>query len=450
MFAQSERSIAVTASHLALIERIHKRDYAVAIIGMGYVGLPLALAFVRAGFRTLGIDVDEQKAEKLRQGVSYLRHIDVAPLHQAMSEGTFVATDDFDVLGQADAILMCVPTPVDHHQQPDLQFVRATVDSVRQRLRSGQLVVLESTTYPGTTEDLVAKELERGELEAGVDFFVAYSPEREDPGNPDFATSAIPKLVGGIDAVSGDLAQALYEAVVTKVVRVGHARIAEAAKLTENIFRAVNIALVNELKVTYDRMGLDVWEVIDAAATKPFGFMRFNPGPGWGGHCIPVDPFYLSWKARQYGAAPKFIELAGEINIRMHEYVVDKLTAALKSRGKSVAGAEILLLGVAYKKDVDDCRQSPAFPIMDQLQRLGARLRFVDPYIQQIPPLREWPSFIGWKTSELTDSLLAAVDAVLIVTEHSTIDYDWVLTNSKLVVDSRGVCRGSAPHLIKA
>ncbi len=437
-------------AHLNLLRRIEKREFTVAIVGLGYVGLPLALAFVRAGFRTLGVDIDARKAELLRTGQSYLRHIDVAPLAAALGEGMFVPTDDFEVLRDADAILLCVPTPVDHHQQPDMQFVRATVESVRERLRPGQLVVLESTTYPGTTDEVLVEGLAQSGLVLGTDLFIAYSPEREDPGNPDFATSTIPKLVGGADDASGDVAEALYKAVIKEVVRVSHARVAEAAKLTENIFRAVNIALVNELKVTFEHMGLDVWEVLDAAATKPFGFMRFNPGPGWGGHCIPVDPFYLSWKARQFGAPPKFIELAGEINIRMHEYVVGKLTTALNGAGKAVSGAKVLLLGIAYKKDVDDCRASPAFPILHQLERLGAQLSFVDPFVQRIPSLREWPAFEGWQSAELSEELLSESDVVLIVTDHSSIDYDWVLRKSQLVVDSRGVCRVDAPNLVRA
>jgi UDP-N-acetyl-D-glucosamine dehydrogenase len=433
-----------------LLQRIANKDYKVAIVGMGYVGLPLALAFVREGFPTLGIDIDTQKSKMLRQGESYLRHIDVSELAPAIESGLFEPSEDFDLLKDADAILLCVPTPVDHHQQPDMRFVEATVQSVKERLRPGHLVVLESTTYPGTTDELMRGVLEETGLRAGIDFYLAYSPEREDPGNPDFATSTIPKLVGGFDDASGELAEAMYAAVIGNVIRVSSARVAEAAKLTENIFRAVNIALVNELKVTYDKMGLDVWEVIDAAATKPFGYMRFNPGPGWGGHCIPVDPFYLSWKAREYGTAPKFIELAGEINIRMHEYVVTKLASGLNQQRKSVKGAKVLLLGIAYKKDVDDCRESPAFPIMHQLEAQGAQLVFHDPFVTEIPSLREWPAFQGRKSAALDEQLLKSVDAVLVVTDHSGIDYAWVLNNSRLLVDSRGVCRSEAPNLVRA
>jgi UDP-N-acetyl-D-glucosamine dehydrogenase len=430
--------------------RLAQRNFKVAVVGMGYVGLPLAIAFAERGFPVLGVDLDVFKVNKLGRGESYLRHIEIGPLLVAQAEGRFSATTDFDRLAEADAILLCVPTPVDAHQQPDLRFVRSTTEAVRDRLRPGQLVVLESTTYPGTTDELVRSILEERGLEVGKDFYLAYSPEREDPGNARFATSSIPKLVGGVDAASGELALALYRAAIREVIAVGNARVAEAAKLTENIFRAVNIALVNELKVTFDRMGLDIWEVLDAAATKPFGFMRFNPGPGWGGHCIPVDPFYLSWKAREFGVTPKFIELAGEINIRMHEYVVTKLVQALNQRSKAAKGARVVLLGIAYKKNVDDCRESPAFPIMEQLERLGVDLCFHDARVVEIPPLREWPQFTGRRSLDLTPTLLAASDAVLIVTDHDAVDYGAVLEHAPLVVDSRGVYPGTNPKVVKA
>jgi UDP-N-acetyl-D-glucosamine dehydrogenase len=413
----------VTATLSALLERIARRDYTVAIVGLGYVGLPLAIAFARQGFSVLGVDVDASKIAQLVEGRSYLSHIDIAPLIEAKAAARFDATVDFDRLRNVDAVLLCVPTPVDAHQQPDLRFVRTTTEAVLQRLQPHQLVVLESTTYPGTTDELVREILEQRGARAGQDFFLAYSPEREDPGNARFATSSIPKLVGGVDADSGVLAAALYRAAISEVVVVGSARVAEAAKLTENIFRAVNIALVNELKVTFDRMGLDIWEVLDAASTKPFGFMRFNPGPGWGGHCIPV------------GASPKFIELAGEINIRMHEYVVNKLVHGLSRQGKAVNGARVLLLGIAYKKNVDDCRESPAFPIMDQLERLGAKVTFHDDHIEEVPALREWPQF---------------VDVALLVTDHDRVDYESVLQHAPLIVDSRGVYRSPSERVVRA
>jgi UDP-N-acetyl-D-glucosamine dehydrogenase len=398
----------------------------------------------------LGVDVDAEKVRQLLAGQSYLRHIDIAPLVSARAAARFDATSDLARLSEVDAVLVCVPTPVDAHQQPDLRFVRATAEAVRDRLVPGQLVVLESTTYPGTTDELMRGILEQKGGLAGKDFFLAYSPEREDPGNPDFGTSSIPKLVGGVDEASGELAAALYRAVIAQVIVVRNARVAEAAKLTENIFRAVNIALVNELKVTFDRMGLDIWEVLDGAATKPFGFMRFNPGPGWGGHCIPVDPFYLSWKARQFGAPPKFIELAGEINIRMHEYVVTKLVHALSQQGKPLNLARVLLLGIAYKKNVDDCRESPAFPIMHQLESLGAQVCFSDPHVAEIPSLREWPAFVGRQSLALTEELLGSVDVVLIVTDHERLDYAWVLEHAALVVDTRGVYRQPSERVVKA
>jgi UDP-N-acetyl-D-glucosamine dehydrogenase len=440
----------VADSISVLLERIARRDFSVAIVGMGYVGLPLALAFVRQGFAVLGVDIDAAKVAQLVEGRSYLSHIDIAPLQQAKERGRFDATSDFDRLRAVDAVLLCVPTPVDAHQQPDLRFVRATSEAVLERLQPGQLVVLESTTYPGTTDELVRGILEQRGAVVGRDFYLAYSPEREDPGNARFATFTIPKLVGGVDPESGALAQALYRAAIAEVVEVSSARVAEAAKLTENIFRAVNIALVNELKVTFDRMGLDIWEVLDAASTKPFGFMRFNPGPGWGGHCIPVDPFYLSWKAREFGASPKFIELAGEINIRMHEYVVTKLVHALSGQGKALHGARVLLLGIAYKKNVDDCRESPAFPIMEQLERLGAQVSFHDDHVEEIPALREWPRFIGRRSVALDAEALRTADVTLIVTDHDRVDYAAVLEHAPLIVDSRGVYRRAPAHVVKA
>lgn len=433
----------------SLLDRIQQRDYRVAIVGLGYVGLPLALAFLKRGFAVIGVDVDDAKVSSLKEGRSYLQHIDTSPLLDAQKANRFEATSDFGALAAADAVLVCVPTPLDEHQSPDMSYVVTTTEAVLPTLRRGQLVVLESTTYPGTTDDLVRSILERSGLSLG-EYFLAYSPEREDPGNPDFATSTIPKLVGGVDEASGALAEALYTAVIAKVIRVSSARVAEAAKLTENIFRAVNIALVNELKVTFDRMGLDIWEVLDGAATKPFGFMRFNPGPGWGGHCIPVDPFYLSWKARQFGAPPKFIELAGQINIRMHEYVVEKLMLGLNHQRKAVSGSRVLLLGIAYKKDVDDCRESPAFPIMTQLQALGAELLFHDPHVATIPTLRDWPAFVGRTSEPLTEALLSTIDVALVVTDHTKVDYELVRRCAPLVVDSRGVYREMHDNVVKA
>src|SRR5512146_2489032 len=349
----------------ALKTRIDKGEAVVGIIGMGYVGLPLALAFVERGFRVVGFDVDPVKVEKLSRGEGYIKHLDRGRIAAAVATGRLLATSDFARLCEPDAILICVPTPLTPQREPDMTYVEHSAEQVRATLRPGQLVVLESTTYPGTTDELLQRILEQTGLRCGSDFFLAFSPEREDPGNKDYGTTTTPKVVGGVDAVSGDLAQVLYDRIISKTVRVSSARAAEAAKLTENIFRAVNIALVNELKIVYDRMGIDVWEVLDAASTKPFGFMRFNPGPGWGGHCIPLDPFYLAWKAREYDVSPRFIEVAGDVNVEMPHYVIGKLVAALNDRGKAVKGARILVLGLAYKKDIDDPRESPAFEIVE-------------------------------------------------------------------------------------
>ncbi|MEM9072477.1 MAG: nucleotide sugar dehydrogenase, partial [Myxococcota bacterium] len=336
----------MTVDQDALLHRIRDKEAKVGIIGLGYVGLPLALVFVDRGFQVVGFDVDPKKIKALDAGECYIKHLDQAWVSRNLETGRFASTTNFDELANVDAILICVPTPLTPQREPDMRYVLSTAREIGPRLRPGQLVVLESTTYPGTTDELLRSALEEASgLVAGKDFFLAFSPEREDPGNPNYSTSTIPKVVGGIDEVSGDLADALYAAAVAKTVRVSSARAAEATKLLENIFRAVNIALVNELKVVYDEMGIDVWEVLDAASTKPFGFMRFNPGPGWGGHCIPLDPFYLSWKAREYGVPPKFIELAGEINVEMPKYVVGKLQRALNDHGKSVRNAKVLLLG---------------------------------------------------------------------------------------------------------
>ncbi len=434
----------------ALRARITGRSARVGIIGLGYVGLPLALAFAEQGFPVLGFDVDAAKVETLLRGECYIRHLDAARVRAQTESGRLIPTADFERLAEADAILICVPTPLTRHREPDLRYVRATAEQIARRLRAGQLVVLESTTYPGTTEELLLPRLGAGGLRCGEDFFLAFSPEREDPGNPKFSTTNIPKLVGGVDAVSGDLAQALYAQVVPQTVRVSSARTAEASKLLENIFRAVNIALVNELKVVYDRMGIDIWEVIDAAATKPFGFMRFDPGPGWGGHCIPLDPFYLAWKAREYGVATRFIELAGEVNVRMPEYVIDKLIGALNDRGRAVKGSRVLVLGLSYKRDIDDPRESPAFEILDRLLRLGAEVRYHDPHVPAAPAMRSWPDLPALESVPLTPAELEGCDAAIVVTDHAAVDYDLVARHAPLVVDTRGVFREGRPNVVKA
>ena len=425
-----------------LLARIRDRQALVGILGLGYVGLPLSLAFARAGFRVLGYDIDATKVASLEQGDCYIGHLDEAELRSAVESGGFSATADPGRLGEPDALLICVPTPLGADRTPDLRAVESTGRNIAQALRRDQLVVLESTTYPGTTEERLRPILEASGLTCGDDFFLAYSPEREDPGNPDFGTAAIPKVVGGFDEASARLAQCLYDQVVVSTVRVADTQTAEATKLTENIFRAVNIALVNELKMVYDRMGIDVWEVLDAAATKPFGFMRFNPGPGWGGHCIPIDPFYLSWKARQYGPAPRFVELAGEINLEMAGHVVGKLAAALEGRGGQIEGARILVLGLAYKPDVADPRESPAFAVIDRLLEAGAGVSYHDPLIPAAPKMRTWAELPQMRSQPLTADLLATQDAVLLITDHSQVDYDFVLEHAPLVIDTRGVLRG--------
>ena len=422
----------------------------VGIVGLGYVGLPLALTFVEKGFHVLGFDVDSAKIEALARGASYIRHLDGNRLAAACATGLFGATADFGRLGEPDAILICVPTPLTPQREPDMSYVEETSRQIVRRLRPGQLVILESSTYPGTTDELVCGILEGTGLKSGRDFFLAYSPEREDPGNPSFTTSTIPKVVGGVDATAGDLAQALYDHVITKTVRVSSARTAEASKLVENIFRAVNIALVNELKIVFDRMGIDVWEVLDAASTKPFGFMRFDPGPGWGGHCIPLDPFYLSWKAREYGAAPRFIELAGEVNLEMPAYVVEKIQVALNDRGKPFKGSRILVLGLAYKKDIDDPRESPAFEIIEHLLKLQAIVSYHDAYIEQAPRMRSWPDLPPMTSVPLTAAVLQGADAVVVVTDHSSVDYEFVAKHASVVIDTRGVYRRPRANVVKA
>jgi UDP-N-acetyl-D-glucosamine dehydrogenase len=430
--------------------RIESGEALVGIIGMGYVGLPLALAFVERGFNVTGFDVDRRKVEKLARGEGYIKHLDLGRVAAAASSGRLRATTDFSRLSEPDAILICVPTPLTPQREPDMTYVEHSAQQVKATLRPGQLIILESTTYPGTTDELLLRILEETGLRCGTDFFLAFSPEREDPGNKDYGTTTTPKVVGGVDPASGDLAQALYDRIIVRSVRVSSARTAEATKLTENIFRAVNIALVNELKIIYDRMGIDVWEVLDAASTKPFGFMRFNPGPGWGGHCIPLDPFYLSWKAREFGVGPRFIEVAGDVNVEMPRYVIGKLQSALNLQRKAVKGSRVLLLGLAYKKDIDDPRESPAFEIIELLLRLGADVSYHDPHIPEAPQMRSWPDLPQLRSVPLNDKVLEEQDAVLVVTDHTGVDYEAVLRHAPLVVDTRGVYRASNPKVVRA
>jgi UDP-N-acetyl-D-glucosamine dehydrogenase len=435
----------------SLLRQIQQGSAGVGIIGLGYVGLPLARACARRGFPVLGFDTDPRKVELLGDGQSYIGHIGPETV-RAMIESGFEPTSDLARLGEADIILICVPTPLGETREPDLSFVTNTARAIAATLRPGQLVVLESTTYPGTTRDVVRPILESGGLRAGEDFFLAFSPEREDPGNPDFSAPTIPKVVGGLDPISTELAAAFYEQIVVKVVAVSSAEVAEACKILENTYRAVNIALVNELKILYDRMGIDVWEVIDAARTKPFGFQAFYPGPGLGGHCIPIDPFYLSWVARRFGMSTRFIELAGEINTSMPEFVVHKVADALNDRGKPVKGSRILLLGMAYKKDVDDPRESPGFELMELLLARGADVSYNDPHIPVLPSMRKYPN-LRMESCELTPESLASQDCVLIVTDHSAYDWPWIVAHAPLVIDTRNATRGVTEHrdrIIKA
>ncbi len=428
----------------------------VGIIGCGYVGLPLALRFAEAGHRVLGFDTDPTKIEKLNRGQSYIRHIPVVKIQQYVGSKHFSATGDFTRLTEMDAVLICVPTPLDERREPDLSCVEQTAKAISPNLQRGQLIVLESTTYPGTTEELVLPILELSGLRCPVahgpeaentptDFFLAFSPEREDPGNKQFGLAQIPKVVGGVNPPSGRAAQALYAQVVARVVPVSSTRAAEMSKLLENIFRCVNIALVNELKLLCLRMGLDIWEIIDSAATKPFGFMPFYPGPGLGGHCIPVDPFYLSWKAREYDFATRFIELAGEVNTAMPYHVVDAIAAALNERQKSLKGSRILVLGVAYKKDVDDLRESPTLKIMQLLGQRGAQVDYNDPHFPQLHKMRHY-DYAAMRSVELGPERLASYDCVVIATDHSSYDYAAIVEAAQLVVDTRNATRRIARH----
>ena len=419
----------------ALIRRIESRGAVVGVIGLGYVGLPLLLGFAKAGFRVLGFDIDRRKVDALAAGESYIRHIEADRIREIVGSGAFEPTDDFSRLPEADALLICVPTPLTESREPDLTYIRGTVDAIAERLRPGQLVVLESTTYPGTTEEVVRPLLEAGGLTAGVEFHLAFSPEREDPGNADHSMATIPKVVGGVTDACRDVAAALYGSVVSRVVPVSSTGVAELTKLLENIYRSVNIALVNELKVLCHRMDLDVHEVIAASATKPFGFQAFYPGPGLGGHCIPVDPFYLTWKARQFDCSTRFIELAGEINTSMPYYVVERLARALNSHSKPMRGAEVLVLGVAYKRDVDDLRESPSLKIIELLRDQGAEVSYHDPYVPELPRTRRYD--LDLSSRPLTPETLASVDAALILTDHTNVDYAAVVAHAPLVLDTR-------------
>jgi len=434
-------------THQELISKINAKKAVIAIVGMGYVGLPLMLRFSEVGYKVVGIDIDPAKVERLNRGDSYIEHIKPEAVASARNAG-FVATTDFAHARKADAIIICVPTPLNRYREPDLSFVLSTTDAIVPHLRTGQVVSLESTTYPGTTEEELQPRIEATGLKVGEHVFLVFSPEREDPANADYVTKTIPKVCGGVTPACLKVGQALYGEVVDVVVPVSSTRTAEMTKLLENIHRAVNIGLVNEMKIVADRMGIDIHEVIRAAATKPFGFVPYHPGPGLGGHCIPIDPFYLSWKAREYGLDTRFIELAGEVNRNMPEWVVRKITDALNHRGKPVRGSNILILGIAYKKNVDDMRESPAVAIMELLRDKGAEIAYSDPHVPVFPRLREHTFEL--KSVEITAQVLAGFDCVVVATNHDAFDYNLVKEHARLIIDTRGVYLEPFSNLIKA
>ena len=436
---------------MSLKSKIAEKSAVVGVIGLGYVGLPLARAFCLSGLHVIGFDVSEEKIEMLDKGENYLKHLGEDFVSTMMDTGRFQGSTDFARLAEADAILVCVPTPLGEHLEPDLSYVEETTDAIARTLRPGQLIVLESTTYPSTTRGVMLPRLEAKGLKCGEDFYLAYSPEREDPGRQDHDTQTIPKLVGGIDAISGELAVDLYRYAIKEIVPVSTAEVAESAKLLENIYRAVNIALVNELKRVLTAMDIDVWEVVDAAATKPFGFQAFYPGPGLGGHCIPIDPFYLTWKAHEVGLPTRFIELAGQVNHAMPDYVVGRLSGALNEREKSVKGAKVLILGLAYKPNVDDVRESPSFELIEKLYGLGAIVHYNDPHVPQTHKMRKYD--LQMSSVDLSPEMLASYDCVLVSTNHAAYDWQMIADHAKLIVDTRGAMRevtGPRDHIIGA
>lgn len=426
----------------AQLKKVENRSFIVGIVGLGYVGLPLMWTFHQKGMPVMGFDIDDSKVQNLNNGIPYIRHLGKEMMATLSNSDKCEATTDFSRISETDAILLCVPTPLDHHREPDMSYVEKTTETISKYLRKGQLVILESTTWPGTTEELMIPILEKNSgLKAGVDFYVAYSPEREDPGNPKFNTAKIPKVVGGHGEDALRLAKAMYDTAIVQTVSVSNCKTAEAVKLTENIFRSVNIALVNELKVVYESMGIDVHEVLDAAATKPFGFMKFTPGPGLGGHCIPIDPFYLTWKAREFERNTRFIELAGEVNTEMPRYVLERTILALNEHEKAIKGSKILVIGLAYKPDVDDMRESPTFKIFDLLKNVGARVSYYDPFIPKITPTREHAEWTGENSVEWNKKILSSFDAVIISTNHSEIDYGELAEWTDCIIDTRNAMK---------
>ena len=422
-----------------LIRKIKEKKARIGVVGLGYVGLPLLIEFGKAGFPVTGLDIDENKVNQLLKGKSYIRHISGESILALNSEKAFLPSTDFSLVSELDCIIICVPTPLTEEREPDMSYIISTAKEIAPYIKKGQLIALESTTYPGTTSEVLATELEAGcGLKADQDFFLAYSPEREDPNNKDYSTATIPKVIGADHTQSLELASTLYSSVIQTVIPVSSTRVAEATKLMENIFRSVNIALVNELKIVFEKMGIDIWEVIEASSTKPFGFMPFYPGPGLGGHCIPIDPFYLTWKARQYGVDSRFIELAGKVNLSMPEYVAQKIEFGIVREGKNFSDCRILLLGLAYKKNVDDDRESVTFKVMELLTKQGAQVEYNDPYIPVIKPRRQYKQFVGKKSVTLEN--IDQYDMVVVLTDHSAYDYAKIVEQSKVVVDTRNAC----------
>ena len=430
-----------------LIGLLEDRRAVVGVLGMGYVGQPLALRYAELGYKVIGFDIDAEKVADLNAGRSHIEHISDADIRRANAAG-LECTTDFSRAAEADALILCVPTPLNKYREPDLSYVINTTESIVPYLRAGQVVSLESTTYPGTTEEQLLPRVTAGGLTVGQDIFLVYSPEREDPGNAHFTTHTIPKVVGGHTPVCLEVGKALYRKAIDQIVPVSSTKVAELTKLLENIHRAVNIGLVNEMKIVADRMGIDIFEVIDAAATKPFGFTAYYPGPGLGGHCIPIDPFYLTWKAREYGLHTRFIELSGEVNRAMPEYVVGKVTKALNDRFKSLKGSRLLVLGIAYKKNVDDMRESPAVEVMELLRAAGAEVAYSDPHVPVFPKMRE--HHFDLASVALTPQAVASYDAVVLTTDHAKFDYEMVRTHAQVIIDSRGVYRTAADNIVKA
>lgn len=432
----------------SFIEKVNNTSTVVGIVGLGYVGLPLAIRFTEENFRVIGLDIDPIKIKSLAMGKSYIKHISHSDVKKHVNSGMLDASDDFSRIGEIDALILCLPTPLNNYREPDLSCITQTVESILPFLQRGQLISLESTTYPGTTEEELRSRIEGAGFKIGQNIFLAYSPEREDPGNKNFKTQEIPKVIGGSTLSCLDVAKALYGAVIDKIVPVSSTRTAEMTKLLENIYRAVNIGLVNELKIVADGMGIDIWEVIEAASTKPFGFTPFYPGPGLGGHCIPIDPFYLTWKAREFGIHTRFIELAGEVNTAMPKWVLGKLTEALNERRKPIKGSKILILGLSYKKNIDDMRESPSIELMLMLKDRGAFIQYSDPNFPSFPQMKRHSFKL--KSVELTGSLLNDMDCVLVAADHDVFDYEMIQKNSQLILDTRGRYRDKFENVVIA